>query len=53
MKDAGNECVLVPFEGKDHGFFNGSFFRKANGDADYDVTMKRSIEFLKAHGILK
>ena len=53
MKDAGNECVLVPFDGKDHGFFNGSFFRKANGDADYDVTMKRSIEFLKAHGILK
>lgn len=53
MKDAGNECVLVPFEGKDHGFFNGSFFRKSNGDADYEVTMKRSIEFLKAHGILK
>jgi len=53
MQEAGNECVLVPFEGKDHGFFNGSFFRKSNGDADYDVTMKRSIEFLKAHGILK
>ena len=53
MKEAGNECVLVPFEGKDHGFFNGSFFRKGNGDADYEVTMQRSIEFLKAHGILK
>lgn len=53
MKEAGNECVLVPFEGKDHGFFNGSFFRKGNGDADYEVTMKRSIEFLKALGILK
>jgi hypothetical protein len=50
---AGNECVLVPFEGKDHGFFKGSFFRKSNGDADYEVTMQRSIEFLKAHGILK
>ncbi|MCF7790112.1 MAG: alpha/beta hydrolase [Prosthecobacter sp.] len=53
MKDEGNECVLVPFEGKDHGFFNGSFFRKSNGDADYEVTMKRSIEFLKAQGFLK
>lgn len=53
MKDAGNECVLVPFEGKDHGFFNGSFFRKSNGDADYEVTMKRATEFLKAQGFLK
>lgn len=53
MQETGNECVLVPFEGKDHGFFNGSAFRKANGDADFDVTMKRSIEFLKAQGILK
>ncbi len=53
MKEAGNACVLVPFEGKDHGFFNGSFFRKANGDADYDVTMKRSIEFLKTQSIVK
>ncbi|MCP5560939.1 MAG: alpha/beta hydrolase [Verrucomicrobiaceae bacterium] len=52
MQEAGNECVLVPFEGKDHGFFNGSFFRKSNGDADYEVTMKRSIEFLKEHGML-
>jgi len=49
MKDAGNECVLIPFEGKDHGFFNGSFFRERNGDADFDLTMKHSFEFLKAH----
>jgi acetyl esterase/lipase len=53
MKEAGNECVLVPFAGKDHGFFNGSFFRKQNGDTDFDVTMQRSIEFLKTQGILK
>ena len=53
MKRAGNECVLVPFEGKDHGFFNGSFFRKGNGDEDFNLTMKHSIEFLKAQGILK
>jgi acetyl esterase len=53
MKDAGNECLLVPFEGKDHGFFNGSSFRKGNGDADFDLTIKYSFEFLKARGILK
>ncbi|MEZ5386123.1 MAG: alpha/beta hydrolase [Prosthecobacter sp.] len=53
MTEAGNQCVLVPFAGKDHGFFNGSFFRKSNGDADYEVTMKSSVEFLKARGILK
>ncbi len=52
MKEAGNECVLVPFEGKDHGFFNGSFFRKGNGDTDYDLTIRRSVEFLTAHGFL-
>ncbi len=53
MKEAGNECVLVPFEGKDHGFFNGSLFRKGNSDADFELTMKNAIEFLKANGILK
>ena len=52
MKSAGNDCVLVSFEGKGHGFFNGSIFRKANGDADFDVTMKRSVEFLISHGLL-
>ena len=26
MIDAGNTCELIPFEGQDHGFFNGSFF---------------------------
>lgn len=53
MKDAGNVCVLVPFEGKDHGFFNGSFFRRGNSDADFELTMKHSIEFLKEHGMLE
>jgi acetyl esterase len=53
MQEAGNTCVLVPFEGKDHGFFNGSFFRKRGDDADFDLTMKHSIEFLKANGFLQ
>lgn len=52
MQEAGNECVLVTFEGKDHGFFNGSFFRKGNGDTDHDATINRSVEFLTAHGFL-
>ncbi|TWU34102.1 Acetylxylan esterase precursor [Novipirellula aureliae] len=52
MNDAGNVCVLVPFEGKSHGFFNGAFFRASNGDDDYDLTMKHSREFLTKHGFL-
>ncbi len=53
MQEAGNQCVLVPFEGKDHGFFNGSFFRKGNHDADFDLTMNHSIDFLKANRIIQ
>lgn len=52
MKDAGNECVLVPFPGKGHGFFNGSFFRPKSDDKDYNLTMKSAVDFLKAHGFL-
>ena len=50
MKEAGNNCVIIPFKGKGHGFFNGSFFRPKKGDADYDITMARSIEFLSELG---
>ena len=52
MKAAGNDCVLVPFAGKGHGFFNGTFFRPQSDGADFDLTMKRSSEFLTAHGFL-
>lgn len=52
MKAAGNVCVLVPFEGKGHGFFNGSHFRPKNGDEDFDTIMKKSIDFLTAQKIL-
>jgi hypothetical protein len=44
--------VLIPFEGKGHGFFNGSFFRKKNGDKAFNATMKHSVEFLTKHGYL-
>jgi acetyl esterase len=50
MKDAGNDCVLVPFPDKDHGFFNGSMFRPKSDDIDFDLTMKHTIEFLTTHG---
>lgn len=52
MKDAGNKCILVPFEKKGHGFFNGSFFRPKNGDDDYNKCMGKSIEFLSELGFL-
>ena len=52
MRESGNECELVPFEGKGHGFFNGSFFRAKNQNADYDSTLKHSVDFLTKHGYL-
>jgi acetyl esterase/lipase len=52
MKEAGNECVLVPFQGKDHGFFNGSFFRPKNDDVDFNLTIKESLKFLTSHAFL-
>ena len=52
MKEAKNECVLVPFEGKGHGFFNGSYFRPKNADGDFNLTMKHSVDFLTSHGYL-
>lgn len=52
MRESGNQCELVPFEGKGHGFFNGSFFRATNKDIDYGLTMKHSVSFLSKHGFM-
>jgi len=52
MIDAGNTCVLVPFTGKDHGFFNGKFFRPSSDGTDYAQTITGTIEFLTKHGYL-
>lgn len=46
MKEAGNNCELVPFPGKGHGFFNGSFFRAQQSDNDFNATMKGAVDFL-------
>jgi len=52
MKEAGNHCVRVPFEGRRHSFFNGSGFRRNNTDADFNTTMEKSVEFLKSIGFV-
>ena len=52
MTEAGNECSLVAFEGKRHGFFNGSFFRPKSNDVDYDAAMAHGVEFLTNQGFL-
>ncbi len=49
MNEAGNTCELIPFEGKGHGFFNGSYFRKRSTDEIFNFTMNTSIEFLKEY----
>jgi len=53
MKEAGNQCTLVAFENKKHGFFNGSWFRSKNNDKDFKLTMDKSISFLTDLGFLK
>lgn len=54
MKAAGNACELHSFEGKGHGFFNGSFFRPKTKNTDaYDQTMETSIDFLVSLGYLE
>lgn len=49
MKQHGNECRLVSFEGRPHGFFN--FGRK--GNADFIATVLAMDEFLAEHGFLE
>ncbi|WP_411827523.1 alpha/beta hydrolase [Luteolibacter sp. AS25] len=53
MTEAGNECELLPFEGRGHGFFNGSGYRAKNDDVDYDAIMAQNLKFLAGHGYLK
>ena len=52
MKEAGNACEVVTYEGRKHGFFNGSFFRSKSDDKDYTDTTEKTLNFLKKHGIL-
>ena len=52
MKESGNVCEVVPYEGRKHGFFNGSFFRPKSDDKDYTDTMQNTLRFLKEYGML-
>jgi sialate O-acetylesterase len=47
MNSAGNTCQLESYEGKDHGFFNGPFFRAKKADKIvYAELMKKSYAFV-------
>ena len=46
MKEYGNSCEVVPFEGRTHAFFNLS----KGGGADYRTTIKETEEFLMSLG---
>ena len=49
MTEAGNKCVLVPFEGQKHGFFN---YGRGDGSA-YVETVRKLDEFLADLGYLQ
>jgi len=50
MHGVGNECTLVPFEGKKHGFFN---YGRDEDNRSYNETVAHMVEFLRRHGFLK
>ncbi|MDQ8197887.1 alpha/beta hydrolase [Pelagicoccus enzymogenes] len=53
MQAAGNDSELVSFEGKGHGFFNGSFFRPQTKDrGPYFDSMTKTETFLERLGFL-
>ena len=49
MTKYGNHCEVVPFEGREHGFFN-----YGKGDnPDFLATMEHTVKFLTSIGYLK
>ena len=48
MKKYGNNCNVVPFEGRKHGFFNYHI-----SEMDYHATMEKTDNFLSSIGYLK
>ena len=54
MKEAGNVCQLVSFEGKGHGCFNGIVFRPKTKDlGPYKKSIQASVSFLTSLGYLE
>ena len=49
MKEAGNTCRLVPFEGRPHGFFNHG----RNGNTDFKATLQAMDKFLAENDFLE
>ena len=50
MREAGNTCTVVPFEGKKHGFFN---YDREEDHRSYNETIAHMDEFLRTHGYIK
>jgi len=50
MKEAGNICELMPFEGKGHGFFN---YGRDKDNSSFKQTVRAADEFLTSLGYLK
>jgi acetyl esterase/lipase len=50
MHTVDNECTLVPFAGKKHGFFN---YGRDEDNRSYKETVTHMDEFLRQHGFLK
>ena len=50
MKEAGNMCRLVPFEGKGHGFFN---YGRDKDNSSFKQTVRAADEFLTSLAYLK
>jgi len=50
MKEAGNVCRLVPFEGKGHGFFN---YGRDEDNSSFNKTIEETDRFLTSLGYLK
>lgn len=52
MRELGNSCDVYTYEGRKHGFFNGSFFRPNNDNKDYADSMQKTLNFLKKYGMI-
>jgi acetyl esterase/lipase len=50
MREVGNTCTVIPFEGKKHGFFN---YDREEDHRSYNETVAHMDEFLRTHGFIK
>ena len=50
MKEAGNNCMMVPFEGRKHKFFNPPGLIARNKIEDFDLCVEKGVEFLTSSG---